>query len=271
MSKASHRVYIDESGDEGFSFRDGAADNGSSDWFVLTAFVTRTANDLQTVKIIDTVRDEFGLHPKKHVHWKKLKHPLKVRYAQMIAGLPARAISICVHKPSLLEPEKFRLRYGLYLYCVRYMLERVSWLVRDTHNPDKYGGDGTADILFSNRSGMSYEEMKDYLRRLELMKEHGQDIRIDFDHVKIDQISALSPGRAMGLQLADAVAGATFNALERDPYENTEPRYIQTLDPIMYKNRGMLWGYGLKVVPREAMADIADQSCCDWLRDKAKT
>ncbi len=271
MSKASHKVYIDESGDEGFSFRTVAADNGSSDWFVLSAFVTRSANDLETVKIIDEVREEFGLDPKKHVHWKKLKHPQKVRYSQIIGGLPARVLSICVHKPSLLEPEKFRDRYGLYFYCVRYLLERVSWLVRDTHNPEKYGGDGTADVLFSNRSGMSYEEMKYYLRHLQSMQENNHDIRIDFNHVDIDQIHAKTPGKSMGLQLADAVAGATFNALERDPYENTEPRYFQTLNPIMYKSRGKMWGHGLKIVPREAMADIRDQPCCDWLRDKMKT
>ena len=103
---ASFRIYIDEAGCEGFKFRQDLAVQSSSDWFVLGAFITRKETDLETVKVIDAVREEFGIPSKKHVHWKDLKHPQKVRYSQRIAGQKARAIMVCVHKPSLLEPER---------------------------------------------------------------------------------------------------------------------------------------------------------------------
>lgn len=156
---ASFVAYIDESGDEGFKFRTNVDEQRSSDWFILATFITRKKTDLETVRIIDKIREEFKLHPRKHIHWKKLKHPQKVRYAQIISTLRARLIAVCVHKPSLLEPEKFQDRYRLYFYAVRYLLERISWLVRDRHNPGKWGGDGTIKLVFSNRQGMSYEEM----------------------------------------------------------------------------------------------------------------
>lgn len=260
-------AYIDESGDEGFKFRTSPNDQSSSDWFILATFITRKKTDIETVKVIDVVREEFKLHPRKHIHWKKLKHPQKVRYTQIIVAQRARLIAVCVHKPSLLEPEKFQDRYRLYFYAVRYLLERISWLIRDSHNPDKWGGDGKVKLVFSNRQGMSYEEMRDYFRRLNKQQEMGQDIRIDFEKVPIDKLSSHTPGKSMGLRLADATAGAFFNALEQDRYGNTEPRYIQTLAPILYRHERVINGYGFKIVPKEAMPILVAKDNLQWLSE----
>lgn len=262
----SFLAYIDESGDEGFKFRNTDDEQASSDWFVLAAFITRKKTDLETVKAIDKVREGFKLHPKKHIHWKNLKHPQKVRYAQIMAGLQTRIIGVCVHKRSLLEPEKFQERYRLYFYAVRYLAERISWLARDRHNPGKWGGDGTVELLFSNRQGMSYDEMRDYLRLLETQKNTGQDIRVEFDKIPIDRLKTQTPGRSMGLQLADAAAGAFFNALERDNFGNTEPRYLKMISPVLYRHERNLQGYGLKIVPREAIQILDTEESLRWLR-----
>ncbi len=264
---ASFVAYIDESGDEGFKFRKNMDEQSSSDWFILAAFITRKKTDLETVKAIDQVRSVFKLHPRKHIHWKKLKHPQKVRYAQIISALRCRIIGVCVHKPSLLEPEKFRDRYRLYFYAVRYLVERISWLVRDRHNPDKWGGDGTIDLVFSNRQGMSYDEMRDYLRLLKKQHEAGQDIRIEFDNIPIDKLSSRAPGKSMGLQLADAAAGSFFNALEYDKFGNTEPRYFQIIEPVIYRHESAINGYGLKIVPREALPVLKKENNLKWLTD----
>lgn len=265
MTKVSFRAYIDESGDEGFKFRKTFDEEASSDWFVLAAFVTRNKTDLETVKIIDQVRQEFKLHPRKHIHWKKLKHSKKVKYAQIIAGLQARLIAVCVHKPSLLEPEKFQDRYRLYFYAVRYLIERISWLARDRHNPAKWGGDGIVELFFSNRQGMSYDEMRNYLRLLEKQKQMGKDIRIEFDQIPIDMLKTRTPGRSMGLQLADATAGAFFNAIERDKFGNTEPRYFKTMLPILYRRENICRGYGFKIVPRETIKSLRNEENLKWL------
>ncbi|MFQ6036384.1 MAG: DUF3800 domain-containing protein [Sedimentisphaerales bacterium] len=262
---ASFCAYVDESGDEGFQFRKSSNKEASSDWFVLAAFVTRKKTDTEMVKVVDQVRQEFQLHPRKHIHWKKLKHRQKVRYAQRIAALQARLIAVCVHKPSLLEPETFQDRYRLYFYAVRYLIERVSWLARDRHNPSKWGGNGTVQLIFSNRQGMSYNEMKDYLRLLEKQKRMGKDIRIEFNKIPIDTLKTQTPGRSMGLQLADAVAGAFFNAIEQDKFGNTEPRYLRTMMPILYRHNNICQGYGFKIVPREAMANLRNEENLKWL------
>ncbi len=262
---SSFRAYVDESGDEGFQFRKFSSEQASSDWFVLAAVVTRKKTDTKRVKVVDQMRQELQFHPRKNIHWKNLKHPQKVRYAQIIAALQARIIAVCVHMPSLLEPEIFQERYLLYFYAVRYLIERISWLARDRHNPAKWGGDGTVQLIFSNRQGMSYNEMRDYLRRLEMQKQMGKDIRIEFDKIPIDKLGTQTPGRSMGLQLSDAVAGAFFNAIERDKFGNTEPRYLRTIIPILYRHNNRCKGYGLKIVPREATANLRNDENLRWL------
>jgi len=110
-------VYIDESGDEGFSFG-----RGSSEWLVLSAAVTRKAKDLETVKLADHVRALPGKPEKKPLHFRDLKHEQRLPYVDAIAKADLRTLSVLVHKPSLKEPEKFGERYRLYFYSVRYLL-----------------------------------------------------------------------------------------------------------------------------------------------------
>lgn len=112
---------------------------------------------------------------------------------------------------------------------------------------------------------MSYEEMGNYLKLLKKQQEAGQDIRIDFGRVLIDKLRSLTPGKSMGLQLADATAGSFFNALEHDRFGNTEPRYLQIMAPVLYHHERTLLGYGLKVVPRESFPKLMNRENLKWL------
>ena len=78
-------------------------------------------------------------------------------YIASIANPRLREISVLVYKPCLNDPQTFRERYRLYFYTVRYLLGRVSWLCRDAH-AQQPTGDGTANVIFSNRSAMPYAE-----------------------------------------------------------------------------------------------------------------
>jgi len=262
-SRASFVVYVDESGDEGFSF-----DRGSSEWFVLSAVVTRKANDLETVKLVDAVRARLNRPPRLPLHFRKLRHEHRLPFIEEIAKARLRTISVLVHKPSLGEPEKFDQRYRLYFYSVRYLLERASWLCRD-HRKANDPGDGSADIVFSNRSGMSYEEMKDYLDRLRDTSE-ARGVTIYWDAIRVDQISAHTPGKRMGLQIADAVATGTYYAVQRTQYGHTEDRYIRMLKPVVYHRQGRYLGYGIKFWPREADRLLDAEDRFAWVGSEFK-
>jgi hypothetical protein len=220
-------VYIDESGDEGFVFNSDGS--GSSRWLVLSAAVIRKSKDLAMVSCLKEVRELFGYEHKKPLHFVDLKHEQRIPYIRRVAALPIRTVSVLVYKPSILEPEKFQNeKYRLYRYATRLLLERVSWLCRDQRKSGD--GDGTAEVIFSNRSKMSYQDIRDYLQLL--ISQH-----------------AVEHSRLAGLQVADAIASGVHFAVKVNRYGETETGYLSHISATMYRHRNVLNGYGLKLWP----------------------
>jgi len=255
-------VYIDESGDEGFLFS-----RGSSDWFVLSAVITQKSWDVEEVKLVDNVRELLGKPAGIPLHFRNLKHEQKFPYVSEIAKSKLRTISVLVHKPSINEKEMYQERYRLYFYSVRLLLERVSWLCRDSRK-SKIIGDGSADIIFSNRSGMSYSELKAYLDKLKAMSEFS-DIRIDWSVVKSEQITALPHRARMGLQIADAVASSYFRAVQA-LHGFRETRYASILKPVAYFKRKVYLGYGIKFWPKGPESVILAEGDSGWMVDDSE-
>jgi hypothetical protein len=244
--KSSFVAYIDESGDEGFKFLDN--ERGSSRWFVVSAAVFRRENDLQAVKVLKATRELLGKPPKYALHFKEMKHDARVAYVTRVAEAHFRHVSVLVHKPSLAEPERFQESpYMLYRYATRLLLERVSWLCRDARKPD--GCDGTVEAIFSDRSAMSYDDLRQYLCMLRDQSLTNDSIRIDWDVIKPELARAVKHDQLAGLQVADAVASSVFAALNKTPLGNTEPRYLTILKRQTYRHKGVALGYGLKVWP----------------------
>lgn len=242
-------VYIDESGDEGFVFnRDGS---GSSRWFVLSAAVIRKMNDLRMVSCLKDVRDVLGKSPKTPLHFVDLKHEQRMPYIRRVGELPIRTVSILIHKPSISEPEKFQnTKYLLYRYATRMLLERVSWLCRDHRTAGE--GDGFAEIIFSNRSNMSYDDIRDYLHLL--LRQHGDDpqkVQIDPSVIDPAQIRSVEHSKLAGLQVADAVASGFHFAVKVNRYGETEIGYLQHLKKTLYRHQTSVLGYGIKVWPED--------------------
>lgn len=250
-------VYVDESGDEGFNFN-----GGSSEWFVLSAVVVRKSVEPDAVKVLDRVRNELGKKPDHALHFRKLTHDQRVLYATRLAEERRfRALSVLVHKPSLRSPETFSSHgHRLYFYTARYLIERISWLCRDS---SKDAGDGSAEIIFSNRSGMSYDDLKAYLDRL---KERRDGVSIDWDVVRTEQVRALPHDQRRGLQIVDAVASSKWYGLNPNHHGFVEDRYARIIEPIVYRRKGGCRGYGMKFWPREAENGLASEARYEWVR-----
>ncbi len=259
FNKYEFVCYIDEAGCEGFKFS-----KGSSEWFILAALISSRSAQKQIVELIDKVKTALDWPSQKQLHWNKLRHLEKNYYVSEIIKLPCKVVVVAVYKPVLIEREKFQDRYRLYFYTVRYLLERISWQIRDLSS-EKTKGTGEVGIVFSNRAGMSYEELKVYLGRLKNMSEYGQDIRIVWDYIDTNGVYAYPPGKLKGLQVADAIAGAFYNGLEMTKTKKQKSEYAQGLKPVIYKHKGVFWGNGLKIVPREAVAVLKNQSSYGWL------
>lgn len=252
MSAASFRAYIDESGDEGFVFKANGA--GSSRWLVLSAVVTRRENDLGVVKLMDEIRALLGRERRQQLHFVRLSHPQRIAYAREIGKAKAllRTVSVLVHKPSIREPETFQAQaHQLYRYATRLLLERVSWLCRDHRIEGK--GDGSAEIVFSNRGQMSYDELRQYLMTLREMSAGGR-INIEWAVVNPEQVRAVQHSQMAGLQLADAVASSAFAAVNANQFGDTESRYLLEALPVAYRHQRQLLGYGIKFWPDDFAA-----------------
>ena len=247
--KSSFIAYVDESGDEGFVFN--ADGSGSSRWFVLSAAVIRQTDDLQMVSCLKEVRTILKKEPKTPLHFVDLKHEQRVPYIRRVGELPIRTVSVLVYKALIAEPEKFQnTKYLLYRYATRLLLERVSWLVRDQRRTGE--GDGFTEVIFSNRSNMSYEDIRDYLRLLLKQSEaNPSQVQIDRSVIEPERISAVEHSKLAGLQVADAVASGFHFALKVNRYGETETGYLPHLKKTIYRHKAVALGYGLKLWPED--------------------
>lgn len=241
MSRPSFVAYIDEAGCEGFKFLPN--EQGSSRWFVLSALVIRKQNDLQLVQVAKQARELLNKEPRKPLHFRNLKHEQRVPLARLLSQVPVRTVNVLIHKPSISEPEVFQQQpYQLYRYASRLMLERVSWLCCDNRRVDD--GDGRVELVFSNRSAMSYDDLRQYLCRLR--DDPGQSRNIEWSVIDPTLLRAVNHDQLAGLQLADTVASGVFYAVHRTQYGETEDRYLRLLGRTVYRREGQLDGYGLK-------------------------
>lgn len=236
----SFRVYVDESGDEGFQFL--PDERGSSRWFVLSAAVVRRHRDLELVGIAKRARELLGKPQKMPLHFRNLRHEQRVPFARLIGTAALRHIHVMIHKPSIKAREVFqREKFSLYRCATRLLLERVSWLCRDCA-VEGYGN-GKAELIFSNRSAMSYEALSAYLRLLE-QRNH---CRIHWPSLDLRHVRAVNHDQLAGLQIADAIATSAFYAVHRNIYGETEGRYLHLLRRNVYRSNGRLDGYGVKL------------------------
>jgi hypothetical protein len=235
-------VYVDEAGDEGFKFLDG--ERGSSRWFVLSATIIRKSNDRQLVELGRAAR-KLLQKPEKYVfHFRELKHEQRVPLVRLISEAPVRTVNIMVHKPSIRHPETFQQEaHKLYRYCSRLLLERVSWLCRDHTN----GRTCAADLIFSNRSAMSYDDLRNYLDLLRRQSALNPDVSIYWPAISCENVRAVNHDQLAGLQVADAVASSMFFAANKTLYGEVEDRYFRSLRPTFFRNDSQAVGYGIKI------------------------
>lgn len=247
MSQFSFRVYVDESGDEGFVFN--ADGTGSRRWLILSAVITRKTKDIGVVDLMRKIRATLGRKPNQSLHFYKMEHSQCVAYARMIgeANVPLRTVSVLIYKPAIEAPEKFQAqKHLLYRYASRLLLERVSWFCRDNHI--KGEGDGTAEIIFSNRDQMSYDDLRDYLK---LLRESTDrlSVSVDWSAIVPEHVRAVQHDQLAGLQLADAVAHSLYDAVHPNRFGDVEDRYARQLWPTFYRHKGTFLGYGVKFWP----------------------
>ncbi len=245
---SSFTAYIDESGDEGFTFL--PDDKGSSRWFVLSAAVFRKPRDLQAVAALKAARSTLGWEPKKSFHFSDLRHEQRLVLLHEVEQLSFRTVTVASYKPDIPNFEQYQAnKCLLYRYLTRLLLERVSWLCRDNRKTGE--GDGTVELIFSDRASMSYDDIEGYINRLQQQAQAGvAEVNIHWDAIDIGNLRAVAHTQLAGLQIADAVATSYFYAMKLSRFGVADPSYVRHLKRHAFRHKRRHLGYGLKFLSR---------------------
>lgn len=227
-------AYVDEAGSS-------VTNKTSSDHFVAGAIASDRRKDLKDC--LSRLRDALGYPPGRVLHWADIggnqSHLRKVKIVQTIAAARCRIVTVVVAKRRF--PGKAALtRDQAYLYTLRFLLERLSWMARDAHPSLKL------DYTIAHVRGFKKEKLREYERRLR----EDRRCRIEWGHV-------YGPGSIAGmseveeLQLADSVASSTYAAFEPNnrKWGLTERRYLVELRGRLYRCGSDLSSYGVKLHP----------------------
>lgn len=251
-------AYIDESGDDGLPgrYRQPGGGGGASNWLTIGAVVWRFSRDLDAVGWAQEIAAQMPPQRRnKTLHFAEMDHAQRIMATNGICRRNMRLTAVIANKP-IIPQGIYTSKNQLYHYMSRYLIERVSWLCRD-ERPRVREGDGRVKIIFARRGGMSTDDFKAYLLRLQAAND--PEIEIHWPVIDIDGIEAHDQPARWGLQLADiAVSGLTW-ALEPDYYGNCEPRFARALKPIVYHRGASYMSYGTKMVPGHERLHLSAQ------------
>lgn len=263
-------MYIDEAGDEGFKISPTfVGQQGSSRWFVVTAVVVPAQSDRQTAAAVNRIKTKLwpNLIPhKKVLHWRDLKHSQKRVALGELKSEQFRWLSVAMEKDQLkrdrfdsriVRKDKPWIKAPLYNYATRLLFERLGKIAQSENQ--------VLDVVFENRASLSIPDVTGYLNLLVTLP--GPYGAPTIPPGRIGSVTAQAKGTSKMLQIADVCAGALNNALEPNMYGQIEESYLLTLATKIHRPQGHLWGYGLKLFPKEAPDCMARWPAYAWMKD----
>ncbi|MCF8878452.1 DUF3800 domain-containing protein [Hyphobacterium sp. SN044] len=251
-------AYIDEAGCDGFSRLATGEPTGQSQWLVLGALIVDHDVDLTLPERRDQIRALFPARRKLDIHYRELKDGQKLAACQALVDIPAEYCFTLSNKatiPGSRFETVFAQKGYLYNYLVRWLLERVT-----SHCSTLAGNQNASlKVVFSRRSGMNYQAMRDYLLLMRDGREVIRPVRsINWEVLDIDTIAVENHSKWAGLQLADCATSAVFQAFEPDNYGNCHPRCAETLRPRLIRRNKSALNYGMTLVPSATASRLTD-------------
>lgn len=214
--KPQFHVYIDEAGDPGVKPKVDPKPHWT-DWFVLSAVVVSDARNSDVVDWVQDMAEATRTRGLEGIHYRNLSDPNRERVCRMLARKPVRIFVLATHKDTMRKHYNPRLGAAnakqFYNWCLRLLLERVTAWCYQRVEAD---GDCSARIVFSQRGGHDYGELRDYLTKLEAQSLTGTLVlkaKGIAPGVISDKLCEVLPHTSVaGLQLADITASAFFQA-----------------------------------------------------------
>lgn len=221
-------LYIDEAGDLGIG--------KGSDWFILAGVIVNKKDEPFIRDTIKNIRTKLNIN---EIHFRKMVSFDKKSYATSeLAKCPFEYITI-IADTNKINLQNLYLEYTekpsilSYNHVCRYLIERASWLLRDTKR--------TADIVLSSRGTSRDADLISYIN----------DKLIPMDNNKVvncfEKVTAKSASSWDLLQLADVCATSMYNMHQFNGLGFITPCYAYRLHSHLYRYQGeKLLKYGMK-------------------------
>jgi hypothetical protein len=250
-------AYIDESGDPGIRKVSKFGSPGSSEWLVIGCILVRAERESQVRQWAHNARTLLELRQKQDIHYSDLSPKRRAAMCGHLAALPLRAFALLSNKKNMEgysnpRAEKVRSQQWFYNWCVRLLLERVTDYCKRRSQKD-YGEVRRLKIEFSERRDVSYAQTKAYQEVLRIQSRAGslykgkRDIKADVLHP--DLIEAYPHCERDGLQLADSVPAAFFQAVNAFGPGEWDTQFAKMLKSRMATEDGQYRDYGVALQP----------------------
>lgn len=232
LEKNNCSVYIDEAGDLGI--------NRGTKWFVLSGVIVDRAEEKELRKRIKGIKSKLNINT---IHFRKLRNfEQKCYVVRELDKEHFQYINIIIDTSKIkLQKKNPKINPSIltYNYACRLLIERASWLLRDTNR--------IGEIVLSSRGTSRDKELIQYLKN-ELISYDNNEIANVFT-----KVSSKSAAEWDMLQLADVCATTTFHCYEPNFYGFITPCYLLRLKDHLYQYNNKIKNYGIKYYSREMM------------------
>jgi hypothetical protein len=227
----------------------------------LGALIVPDEEDLQISTMVSRVKKTFKKDDKFTLQWKKIKkHSQKLYICQEYQTEQWTFACVATDKthPFVTRGRGINLRYQLYNYSARLLLERLSWYARDN-------GNGKAIPIFEYRSNTSYDKMREYFEQLRNWIPQSE-IQISWDNLEYRNFRIIPKRVRRLMQASDNLCGMVKEGLEYDGYGNIEPRYVLSVGNRFYRRGSNLFSYGLKFLHANSNVRAELKEEYEWLK-----
>jgi hypothetical protein len=245
---------------------------------VLSAVVVQVGTQREAVWVRDILR-EIRLDQRQHLHFQPLDDWRKSIVCSRIADLPLRCFVVVSNKRNMRgyeNPDAAKVSAGrtwFYWWMTRLLLERVTLFCERRAQRD-FGESRLVRLEFSRRRGLRYAHLQSYLYWLRMQSRAGAlflkrgDLRWSVVD-PINEVDVYDHAERAGLQIADSVASAFYQAVNGEPVPDA--RFAMALKDRMYRDpSGAIFGHGFKLMPSgyERRAPSHQRAILDFYQKK---
>ena len=223
-------AYVDETGDLGWS-------DAADPIFGMSAVVVSDELESEARNALTKLREMFSLPPGAVIEWKRIRpHEKRLFIADTLSDSPAKFIHVCMFKHHLTEMNHDPT--ALYLYTLRFMVERLTWIARRLDRP--------IHVRFAQMRKTGGNKVNSYLAQV-----RKRPNSIEWQYLFQEKVFVHPLAQYEMLQMADLSAGPMHSAFVPTQlgYEVTD--YLRQLSPALWRpvGRTAYPTFGFKAFP----------------------